>query len=165
MLPPIGQRVRTVCHASAAEIFPVLLVEGGGRRASLKSLRSFEVIPYASVGPFLIRESLNGGLANGGLRYLSTIVHDCLRLLSFRKGPERATKVRNCRQLCEIAESGLKPTFESPHLDLPENHLIFPVLLVEGGRRASLRNLRSFKLILYASVGPFFLGTPRNPDN
>ena len=28
-------------------------------------------------------ESLNGGLANGGLRYLSTIVHDCLRLSSF----------------------------------------------------------------------------------
>ena len=27
-------------------------------------------------------ESLNGGLANGGLRYLSTIVHDCLRLSS-----------------------------------------------------------------------------------
>ena len=29
------------------------------------------------------RESLNGGLANGGLRYLCTIVHECLRLSSF----------------------------------------------------------------------------------
>ena len=29
------------------------------------------------------RESPNGGLANGGLRHLSTIVHDCLRLSSF----------------------------------------------------------------------------------
>ena len=30
-----------------------------------------------------IQESLNGGLANGGFRYLSRIVHDCLRLSSF----------------------------------------------------------------------------------
>ena len=30
-----------------------------------------------------IRESLNGGLANGGLRSMSTIVHDYLRSLSF----------------------------------------------------------------------------------
>ena len=28
-------------------------------------------------------ESLDGGLANGGLRYLSTIVHDCLQLSPF----------------------------------------------------------------------------------
>ena len=31
----------------------------------------------------ILRESLNGGLANGGLRYLCAIVHDCLRLSSF----------------------------------------------------------------------------------
>ena len=29
------------------------------------------------------RDSLLGGLANRGLRYLSTIVHDCLKLTSF----------------------------------------------------------------------------------
>ena len=33
-----------------------------------------------------------------------------------RKGPKKATKVHNCAQ---IAESGVKPPFESPHLDFP----------------------------------------------
>ena len=48
------------------------------------------------------RESLNGGFANGGLRYLSTIVHDCLRLSSFCeesspfKKTKTVTKVHNC---------------------------------------------------------------------
>ena len=66
-------------------------------------------------------ERLNGGLANGGLRYLSTIVHDCLQLSSFcdesspnkkgdPKGPQKCTIVDDCVQ---IAESGLKPSFES----------------------------------------------------
>ena len=64
---------------------------------------------------------------NGGLRYLSTIVHDCLRLSSFcdesspQKGapkrPHKCTIVDDCAQ---IAESGLKSPFESPHLDFPE---------------------------------------------
>ena len=72
-------------------------------------------------------ESLNGGLANGGLRCLSTIVHDCLRLSSFRdesspqkwapKRPQKCTIVDDCAQ---IAESGLKPPFGSPHLDFPK---------------------------------------------
>ena len=60
-----------------------------------------------------VRESLNGGLANGGLRHLSTIVHDCLRLSSFcdenspQKGAQKATKVHNCRRLC--ANCGVWP--------------------------------------------------------
>ena len=68
-------------------------------------------------------ESLNGGLANGGLRYLSAIVHDCLRLSSFcyenslYKRPRKCTIAHDCAQ---IAGSGLKPPFESPHLDFPE---------------------------------------------
>ena len=43
------------------------------------------------------RESLNGGLANAGLRYLSTIVHDRLRLLSFCDGsaPEEGAQKGN----------------------------------------------------------------------
>ena len=64
------------------------------------------------------RESLNGGLANGGLRYLSTIVHDCLQLPSFRdegslkKGRKRATKIiDDCAQ---IAENGPKPPLRAP---------------------------------------------------
>ena len=70
---------------------------------------------------------LNGGLANGGLRYLSTIVHDCLRLSSFcdesppqkgaSKKPQKCTIVDDCAQ---IAKSVLKPPFESPHLDFPD---------------------------------------------
>ena len=65
-----------------------------------------------------------GGLANGGLRYLSTIVHNCLRLSTFLqrnfplerspKGPQKRTIVDDCAQ---IAERGLKPPSESPHLD------------------------------------------------
>ena len=70
-------------------------------------------------------ESLNGGLANGGLRYVSTIVHDCLRLSSFcdesslERGPKRPQKCAIVDDSAQIAESGLKPPFESPHLDFP----------------------------------------------
>ena len=56
----------------------------------------------------LLRESLNGGLANGGLRCLSTIVHDCLHLSSFStkvtllesdpKGHKCAQSCANCRE-------------------------------------------------------------------
>ena len=68
-------------------------------------------------------EGLNGGLANGGLRYLSTIVHDCLQLSSFcdensfYKRPRKCTIAHDCAQ---IAGSGLKHPFESPHLDFPK---------------------------------------------
>ena len=57
------------------------------------------------------------------IRYLSTIVHDCLRLSSFcdkklppRKGPNRATKVQNCRRLCTNGREWP----ESPPLDFLE---------------------------------------------
>ena len=72
-------------------------------------------------------ESLNGGFANGGLRYSSTIVHDCLQLSSFchenslYKRPRKCTIAHDCAQ---IAESGLKPPFESPHLDFSEMGLL-----------------------------------------
>ena len=49
-------------------------------------------------------KSLNGGLANEGLRYLSTIAYDCRHFATkvpLRKGPKRATSfVHNCRRLC-----------------------------------------------------------------
>ena len=68
--------------------------------------------------------SLNGGLANGGLAYLSTIVHDCRHFATkvpLRKRTRRATKVHNCSKL----QSGLRPPFESPHLDFPDaRHLL-----------------------------------------
>ena len=63
-------------------------------------------------------ESLNGGLANGGFRCLSRIVHDCLRLLPFcdesslRKGPKKGTKVHNCRRL--RARVALSPHLRAP---------------------------------------------------
>ena len=68
-------------------------------------------------------ESLNGGLANGGLRYLSTIDHDCLQLSSFcdekslNKRPRMCTIADDCAQ---IAETGLEPPFESSHFDFPK---------------------------------------------
>ena len=59
-----------------------------------------------------------GGFANGGLRYSSTIVHDFLKLSSFcdenslYERPRKCTIAHDCAQ---VAESGLKPPFESPH--------------------------------------------------
>ena len=70
------------------------------------------------------RESLNGGFSNGGLRCLSAIEHDFLQLSSFcdekslYKRPRMCTIADDCAQ---IAESGLKPPFESPHLDFPNS--------------------------------------------
>ena len=58
--------------------------------SSLQSLRlgafnsgSFEQEVKQPRGNDIALESLNGGFANGGLRCLPTIVHDCLRLSSF----------------------------------------------------------------------------------
>ena len=68
----------------------------------------------------LLWGSPNGGLANGGLRCLSTIAYDCRTKVPLRKvpkGPQKCTIVDDCAQ---IAESGLKPPFESPHLDFPD---------------------------------------------
>ena len=65
----------------------------------------------------------NGGLAHGGLSYLSTIDHDCLQFVgicdakSLYERPRMRTIPDNCVQ---IAESGLKLPFESPHLDFPK---------------------------------------------
>ena len=78
--------------------------------------------------PALSRESLNGGFPNGGLRYSSTIVHDFLQLSSFchenslYKRPRKCTIAHDCAQ---IAESGLKPPFESPHLDFSDYLLLY----------------------------------------
>ena len=69
-------------------------------------------------------EGLNGGFANGGLRYSSTTVHDCLELSSFchenslHGRPQKCTIAHDCAL---IAERGLKPPFESPLLDFPES--------------------------------------------
>ena len=72
---------------------------------------------------FFLSESLNGGLANGGLRYLSAIVHDCLQLPSFCDENSLYKRPRKCiiaHDYAQIAGSGLKPPFESPHLDFPD---------------------------------------------
>ena len=70
-------------------------------------------------------------LSNGGLGYLSSIVHDCLQLYTFSdknsfkkesKWPRKCTIARDCAR---VAESGLKPPFESPQLDFPEFLLRF----------------------------------------
>ena len=41
-------------------------------------------------------ESLNGGFANGGLRYSSTSVHDCLKLSSFCDENSLCERPRKC---------------------------------------------------------------------
>ena len=87
---------------------------------------------------YYIGESLNGGLTNGGLRYLSTIVHDCLQLSSFcdessalERGPKRPQNCTIVDDCAQIADSGLKPPFESPHLDFPNtcNYFCFRGLI------------------------------------
>ena len=62
------------------------------------------------------------GLSKWGLRCLSTAVHDCLRLSFFfrqkfplERGPKRPQKRKIVDERAQIAESGLKPPFESPH--------------------------------------------------
>ena len=60
------------------------------------------------------------GLSKWGLKVL---VHDCLRLSPFcdeSRGPKRPQKCTIVDDCARIAESGLKPPFESPHLDFPE---------------------------------------------
>ena len=70
----------------------------GHSAAILRSALQFQIARFSCD---LRSWNLNGGLANGGLRYLSTIVHDCLQLSSFltkvplRKGP----KGHKCAQL------------------------------------------------------------------
>ena len=65
---------------------------------SLRSNRKFQIAIHG--------KSLNGGLAHGGLRYFSTIVHDCLWLSSFwdesfpQKRAQKTAKVHNCTRLC-----------------------------------------------------------------
>ena len=77
---------------------------------------------------------------------LKVLVHNCPRLPTIvvilqqkfplergPKGPQKCTIVDDCVQ---IAESGLKPSFESPHLDFPE---------LEGG--PTFQGSRSYKEI------------------
>ena len=55
---------------------------------------------------------------------LSTIAHDCRHFATkapLGKGSKKATKQKCALDDCaQIAESGPKPPFESPHLDFPE---------------------------------------------
>ena len=65
------------------------------------------------------------GLSKRGLKVL---VHDCLRLSPFcdeSRGPKRPQKCTIVDDCARTAESGLKPPFESPHLDFPEFCLVF----------------------------------------
>ena len=81
--------------------------------------------PECLTGPFSLLKS--PGKQPPIRKGVWAIVHDCLRLSSFwrRKfplergpqGPQKCTFADDCAQ---IAESGLKPPFESLHLDFPE---------------------------------------------
>ena len=99
-------------------------------------------------------ESLNGGLANGGLRYTSASDHDCLQLSSFcdkeslYKRPQMCCTIED--DYAQIAESGLKPPFERPHLDFPNTDHVCPTVFRTGCHFyfAFILRLRS------ASLGP-----------
>ena len=70
------------------------------------------------------------GLSKRGLnkRGLNVLVHDCQRLptivvilrrkVPLERGPQKPQKWTIVDDCAQIAESGLKPPFESPHLDL-----------------------------------------------
>ena len=68
------------------------------------------------------------GLSKWGLKVL---VHNCPRLptivvilrrkFSSERGPKRPQKCTIVDDCAQIAESGLKPPFESPHLDFPDH--------------------------------------------
>ena len=70
------------------------------------------------------------GLSKWGLKVL---VHHCPRLptivvvlrrkFPLERGPKRPQKCTIVDDCAQIAESGLKPPFESPHLDFPERRL------------------------------------------
>ena len=67
------------------------------------------------------------GLSKWGLKVL---VHNCPRLptivvilrpeFPLKRGPKRPQKCTIVDDCARIAESGLKPPFESPHLDVPD---------------------------------------------
>ena len=84
----------------------------------------------------LVWESLNAGLAKGGLGtcpQLSTIAYDCRHFetkVPLRKGPKRSQMCTIVDDCAHIPESGLKPPFESPRLDFPdESFSSFPFFL------------------------------------
>ena len=71
---------------------------------------------------------------------LNVLVHTCLRLSAFvtkvllRKGPKKPQKRRVVDDCAQISESGLKPLFESPHLDFPEQNNQEPLYAHSGIR-------------------------------
>ena len=67
------------------------------------------------------------GLSKWGLNVLvrngpqlPTIVVILRRKFPLERGPKRPQKCTSVDDCAQIAESGLKPPFESPHLDFPE---------------------------------------------
>ena len=88
-----------------------------------KTKRMDVIILMREIAMSLFRESLNGGFPNGSLGYLSTIAYDCRHFATkvpLRKGPKKAQKCTIVDDCAQIAESGLKPPFESPHSDFPD---------------------------------------------
>ena len=85
------------------------------------------------------------GLSKWGLKVL---VHNCPRLPTIvvilcrkfpsEKGPKRPRKCTIVDDCAQIAESGFKPPFESPHLDFPEYviRIVFVFWFREGIRGA-----------------------------
>ena len=85
---------------------------------------------------FKIRESLNGGLANGGLRQLSTIAYNCRHFATkvlLRNGPKRPQMCTIVRKLPRVT---LSPHLRAPHLDFPH---FWPLFLAPDYARLPLK--------------------------
>ena len=104
-----------------------------GNALAKKSLRSLFGKVFKK-NPLAIPSKIHGesgkskwGLSKWGLKVL---FHNCPRLptivvisrrkLPLERGPKSRQKCRIVDDCAQIAESGLKPPFESPHLDFPE---------------------------------------------
>ena len=94
------------------------------------------------------------GALKWGWGYFTSIVHNHLRLSSFcdekfpSKRAQEATNVHNPDDCARVAESGLKPSFGSPHLDFPH-----PGNQVSS--RGYQKHVRAFRRSL-AKVNPCF---------
>ena len=80
-----------------------------------------EKVPVKLLGSWTGLKLFHRESLNGGLRYLSTIIVVILwRKFPLKRGQKRSQKCTIVDDCAQIAESGLKPPFESPHWDFPD---------------------------------------------
>ena len=100
---------------------------------------------YSQNTSFVLFECLGSGKSKWGLSKwgLKALVHNCPRLptivvtlrrkLPLERGPKRPQKCTIVDDCAQIVESGLKPPFESPHLDFnPKIRISYFLSVWEG---------------------------------